>query len=81
MSIYFFVQLTSVLVISSLIGFAQAKYGYGPPHHIHDHGGHGHGHDGYDPGYGAHVGYHPAPAVAIAKVPAVAKAVVDYHVK
>ncbi|CAL8133733.1 unnamed protein product [Orchesella dallaii] len=76
-------QLTTILAVSA--GIAQAKYGYsghGPADHGvygHGHGGHGHGGYGHDAGYGAHVGYHPAPAVAIAKVPAVAKAVVDYH--
>ncbi|ODM94355.1 Cuticle protein 19.8 [Orchesella cincta] len=73
-------QLTTILVIST--GLAQAKYGHGYGHDAgYAHGGHGghHAHGyGHDPGYGSHVGYHPAP-VAIAKVPAVAKAVVDYH--
>jgi len=73
-------QLASVLVICT--GFAQAKYGHGHGgHYGGHHAGYGHahqhGHHGYDPGYGSHVGYHPAPVIA--KVPAVAKAVVDYH--
>jgi len=66
-------------------GHGGGAYGHPHGHHGgggaygHPHGHHGGGAYGHDAGYGAHVGYHPAPAVAIAKVPAVAKAVVDYH--
>lgn len=67
-----FIPTLVVLVTISV----DAKYGYG-------HGGLGHGHRGHhgynDPGYGSHVGYHPHAIVA--KVPAVAEKVVDYHVR
>lgn len=71
-----FVPTLVAVVTISVFSFADAKYGYG--HGGHRHGGH-HGYD--DPGYGSHVGYHPAPHAVVAKVPAVAEKVVDYHVR
>ncbi len=67
---------TLVVVVASVFSFAEAKYGHG-------HGGYGHGHHGHghDAGYGHHVGYHPAPHAVVAKIPAVAEKVVDYHVR
>lgn len=67
----------ALVLVISVASFAEAKYGHGG-HHGPEHG-HGHGYD--DAGYGHHVGYHPAPAAVVAKIPAVAKAVVDYHVR
>lgn len=67
----------SPLCVLLLVAFAQAKYGhheYGHEHGHHGHHGHHHHHGHYEPSY-PHVGY------AVAKVPAVAKAVVDYHVR